>query len=76
MEAASDRVERELTAAFNAVNLPTLARMPVKYQPSVVHDRSNNAVWIRIPKGSPVRHFLATLIVSFTLQAAVPLPRP
>lgn len=39
-------MERELTAAFNAVNLPTLARMPVKYQPSVVHDRSNNAVWI------------------------------
>jgi hypothetical protein len=55
VEAASDRVERELNAAFEAVNLPNLAKMPVKYKPSVVHDRSNNAVWIRIPKGSPVR---------------------
>lgn len=55
VEAASDKVERELHAAFGAVNLPALAKMPMKYKPSILHDRTNNAVWIRIPKGSPVR---------------------
>lgn len=54
VEAASDRVERELNAAFDAVNLPALGKMPTKLRPSIVHDRTNNAVWIRIPKGSPV----------------------
>jgi hypothetical protein len=55
VEAASDRVERALHAAFDAVNLPALGKMPVKLRPSIVHDRFNNAVWIKIPKGSPVR---------------------
>ena len=55
VEAASDRVEQVLNAAFDAVSLPNLGRMPVKLRPSIVHDRFNNAVWIKIPKGSPVR---------------------
>lgn len=55
VEEASGRVEQELNAAFAAVHLPTLAKMPAKLRPSIVHDRANNAVWIKIPKGSPVR---------------------
>ena len=55
VEAASDRVEQALTAAFDAVSLPNLGKMPVKLRPAIVHDRFNNAVWIKIPKGSPVR---------------------
>ena len=37
--------------------------MPVKLRPSIVHDRHNNAVWIKIPKGSPVRCSSCTVLL-------------
>lgn len=55
MEEAGDKVERELATAFDLVQLPALGKMPVKYRPTIMHDRSNNACWIKVPKGSPVR---------------------
>lgn len=56
VEEAGDRVEQELEKAFAGVQLPVaLGKMPVKYRPTITHDRNNNACWIKVPKGSPVR---------------------
>ncbi len=56
VEEAGDRVEKELEKAFAGVQLPAaLGKMPVKYRPTITHDRNNNACWIKVPKGSPVR---------------------
>jgi len=50
---AFEEVEKEVTKAFQPFHRPELGNLPVTKRAMVVHDKSNNAVWIKIPKGSP-----------------------
>ena len=55
VEAAGERVEQELTAALATVDDYAHSSDMRSLRPSLVYDPVNNAVWIKLPKGSNVR---------------------
>ena len=54
VEEAGERVEQELTAALATVDDYAHSSDMRSLRPSLVHDPVNNAVWIKLPKGSQV----------------------
>ena len=61
VEEAGERVERELDAVFTPLEAKGRAADLFSNRPSVKYDRINNAVWIRLIRGSKARPHLAIL---------------
>ena len=55
VEEAGERVEQELTAALATAEDYAHSSDMRSLRPSLVYDPVNNAVWIKLPKGSNVR---------------------
>ena len=55
VEEAGERVEQELTAALATAEDYAHSSDMRSLRPSLVYDPVNNAVWIKLPKGSQVR---------------------
>lgn len=55
VEEARTKLDAIVTKVHEKFDRPDLENQPYRLKAMVVHDKVNNAVWLKIPKNSPVR---------------------
>ncbi len=61
VDEARTKLDAVVTKVHEIFDRPDLENQPDRLKAMVVHDKVNNAVWLKIPKKSPVRSTVCTL---------------
>ena len=70
------RVEAALETAYQAITEYSELHDPKASRPVLVFDPVNSAVWIKLAKGSQVRHLLLLLLLLLLLCHSSSINRP